>query len=181
MKSRTFYLGLLGLFIAFQNASSAQGQDLFDRVIIRRTAYGVPHIKAENMQAAGFALGYVQLEDYGKGVVDGMVRARGEWTQHHDLPPQERSQSIDRDAASKLRYARAVETFPLLRKETQDILIGFAAGMNRYIEVHPSEFPAWLKPDFTGYDVHAGDIGGHNAGSVQSFMRRLLPQSGARR
>ena len=172
---------LLGLLFALQslNFNFAIAQDLADQVIIRRTAYGVPHIKADNMQAAGFALGYVQVEDYGRSVVDGMVRARGEWSQYHDMNPEERGLSIDRDASSKIKYARALETFSLLRKETQDILIGFAAGMNRYIDVHRSEFPNWLKADFTGYDVHAGDIGSHSDGAVQSFMRILQRQSAA--
>jgi acyl-homoserine-lactone acylase len=181
MKRATYYFWLVCLIVLqIANSAGLNAQDLSNKVIIRRTAYGVPHIKAENMQAAGFALGYVQLEDYGKGVAEGMVRARGDWSQYHDMSLQERNQSIDRDAASKLRYARALETFSLLRKETQDMLIGFAAGMNRYIEVHRNEFPAWLKPDFTGYDVHARDIGSHNAGSVQSFMRRLAPQTARR-
>ncbi len=178
MKLSTNYLRLSGLFFTLQILSLVvNAQDLADKVIIRRTAYGVPHIKAENMQAAGFALAYVQLEDYGRGIVDGMVKARGEWSQFNEMPNPERAQSIDRDASAKLRYARAVETFPLLRKETQDILIGFAAGMNRYIEVHRGEFPEWLKADFTGFDVHAGDIGSHNSGSVQAFMRALQRQN----
>ena len=181
MRTRVFCSGLLSLVIALEaiSLSTLSAQDLSDQVIIRRTAHGVPHITADNMEAAGFALGYVQLEDYGRSVVDGMVRARGEWSQFNEMNAQERSSSIDRDASSKLRYARAVETFPLLRKETQDILTGFAAGMNRYIERHRAEFPDWIKPNFTGYDVHAGDIGGHNAGAVSSFMRTLQHQTPA--
>ncbi|SKB80857.1 penicillin acylase family protein [Daejeonella lutea] len=178
MKSPSYYLGLAGLLLLIQLPSlGLTAQDLADQVVIRRTAYGVPHIKAENMQAAGFGLGYVQLEDYGRGVVDGMVRARGEWSQFHDMNAQERAQSLDRDASNKLRYSRAVETFSLLRKETQDVLIGFAAGMNRYIERHKSEFPEWIKPNFTGYDVHAQSIGGVTGGSVQGFMRTLQRQN----
>ena len=175
MKLPTYYLGLFSLFIVFEsfNISNVNAQDLSDQVIIRRTAYGVPHIKADNMLAAGFALGYIQSEDYGQTVIDGMVKARGEWTQYHEMNAQERGQSIDRDASSKLRYARAVETFSLLKKETQDMLIGFASGMNKYIELHRSEFPAWIKPDFTGFDVHARDIGSHSAAAVSGFLRRL--------
>ncbi|WP_411274710.1 penicillin acylase family protein, partial [Daejeonella sp.] len=181
MKSHYPYFGLLGLLFTFGSISlnSASAQDLADHVTIRRTAFGVPHIKADNMQAAGFALGYVQLEDYGRSVVEGMVKARGDWSQFHEMTPPERSLSIDRDASSKIRYARALETFSWLKKETQDILIGFAAGMNRYIEVHRSEFPEWVKADFTGIDVHAVDIGSHNAASVQAFMRILQGQNAA--
>lgn len=175
MKSHSFYYWLLCLFITAGNISTGyvNAQDLSDQVIIRRTAYGVPHITADNMQAAGFALAYLQLEDYGVAVAEGMVRARGEWAQFHDMDGPERSLAIDRDAASRLRYARAIETFPLLKKETQDILIGFAAGMNRYIELHAREFPVWMKPNFNGYDVHARDIGSHSGGAVSGFLRAL--------
>ncbi|MGV3684617.1 MAG: penicillin acylase family protein [Daejeonella sp.] len=182
MRSRFIHPALPGLLIILGaiGLPSVSAQDLSDQVIIRRTAYGVPHITADNVQAAGYALAYVQLEDYGRGVVDGMVRARGEWSKYNEFTAQERSPAIDRDASAKLRYARAVETFPLLKKETQDILIGFAAGMNRYIERHGDEFPQWIKPDFTAYDVHANDIGGHNAGAVSSFMRTLQRSTAAR-
>jgi acyl-homoserine-lactone acylase len=183
MTKRFLFPGLLSLAITLEVISlpSVIAQDLSDQVIIRRTAYGVPHITADNMQAAGFALGYVQLEDYGRSVVDGIVKARGEWSQFNEVGAQDRNASIDRDASSKLRYARAVETFPKLRKETQDILTGFAAGVNRYIERHKNEFPDWVEANFTGYDVHAIDIGGHSAGAVSSFMRSLQRQNAARR
>lgn len=178
MKSRLYYLWLLALFIALKGTgiSYVNAQDLSDQVVIRRTTYGVPHITADNMMAAGYALGYLQLEDYGRAVPDGLVRARGEWSRFHDMDARERGLSVDRDASARLRYARAVGTFPLLKKETQDILIGFAAGVNKYIELHPGEFPGWMKPDFTGYDVHARDIGSHSAGAVSGFLRRLQSQ-----
>ena len=131
MKLPSCYFWLTGLFIALDsfNIQYVNAQDLSQQVVIRRTAYGVPHVTADNMLAAGFAMGYLQLEDYGLTVVEGMVKARGEWTQFHEMNVQERSLSIDRDASDKLKYARAVETFSLLKKETQDMLAGFAAGM----------------------------------------------------
>ncbi|MGB4398410.1 MAG: penicillin acylase family protein, partial [Daejeonella sp.] len=54
-----------------------------------------------------------------------------------------------------------------------------AKGMNRYIERHKNEFPEWVKPDFTGYDVHARDVGSMEGGSVQAFMRTLEAQNKA--
>ena len=182
MKLPYYYLWLTGLFIALDsfNIRYVNAQDLSQQVIIRRTAYGVPHVTADNMLAAGFAMGYLQLEDYGQTVVEGMVKARGEWTQYHEMNAQERSLSLDRDASDKLKYSRAVETFSLLKKETQDMLTGFASGMNKYIELHKSEFPAWIEPNFTAYDVHARDIGGHSAAAVSGFLRRLERMSAAR-
>src|SRR5439155_25168146 len=57
-------------------------------VEVRRTAHGVPHIKADNLEAAAYALAYVQLEDYGARVAMGLVRARGElarWFGHDSI------------------------------------------------------------------------------------------------
>src|SRR5262245_55627034 len=51
---------------------------LWQQVEVRRTANGVPHIKAQNLAAAGYAEAYVQSEDYGARVALSLLRARGE-------------------------------------------------------------------------------------------------------
>src|SRR5687767_1978668 len=51
--------------------------DIARQVEVRRTTYGVPQILAQNLRAAGFALAYVQIEDYGTGIIEGMQSARG--------------------------------------------------------------------------------------------------------
>jgi acyl-homoserine lactone acylase PvdQ len=58
------------------------------RVEIVRTHHGVPHILAEDFEALGFALAWVQSEDYGDVVARGMVQVRGEYGWHfgHDSP-----------------------------------------------------------------------------------------------
>lgn len=164
--STSFLLAGLTVF------SVAIAQDLSDQVIIRRTEYGVPHIKADNVRAAGYAMGYLQLEDYGKKIVEGLVKASGKWAFNNELTGRELEIEIDRDASSIRRYKIAVETFPSLQKETQELLKGYAEGVNRYIEVHSEEFPDWVKPNFTEYDVHAKGIGSHNNSSVKEFIRR---------
>ena len=59
--------------------ASASGQDAFDAALPRqveviRTAYGVPHIYADTLRALGYALGYLQSEDYGDRVARGLLR-----------------------------------------------------------------------------------------------------------
>ena len=46
-----------------------QAQDLSEKVTIRRTAYGVPHIVADDLRAVAFGLAYAELEDRGEKVV----------------------------------------------------------------------------------------------------------------
>jgi acyl-homoserine-lactone acylase len=129
--------------------AAAQRHDPAGQVEIRRTAYGIPHIRAENLRAAGFALGWVQAEDYGERVVRGLARARGELSLHFG------ADSVDMDAASRRTLGRAQETYPLLEPDTRDVLEGFAEGVSRYVKLHPEEFPGWMRLRFTGHHVHA--------------------------
>lgn len=149
---------------------SASENDLSDEVIVRRTEFGIPHIFADNYRAAGYALGYVQMEDYGERVAELLLQARGEWTKYNELHGDSRSSAIDRDASSRRDYKRAVETWQQLEPDTRAVLDGFAKGVNRYIELHPDEFEDWVKPHYTGYDVHARSIRGHSSGTIRSFL-----------
>ena len=147
------------------------------QVEVRRTTHGVPHIEAQNLAAAEYALAYVQCEDYGARVAFDLVRARGElglWFGRD---------SIEHDFIARLSYRRAVETFSSLDQPTRDAYAGFAAGVNRYIELHPEEFPAGFGPRFTGYDVLANDVSITTAGQAANFLARIdtiQPRAGAR-
>jgi acyl-homoserine-lactone acylase len=163
-------LALFGSLAPLSMVPAARAQDaaeLASQVEIRRTAYGIPHIRAENLRAAGFAMGYAQSEDYGERVVLGLVRARGEMARHTDRA------ALDADFANRRTWRRAVETYPLLEPDTRDMLEGFAAGVNRYVELHPGEFPAWVRPDFTGYDVAATGITAASQSSIQRAAARI--------
>jgi len=144
--------------------------ELSQQVIVKRTAHGVPHVNAENLEAAGFALGYVQMEDHAPRVIELLLKARGEWAQHENLPTIERADAIDDDAASRLDYNRAVETWPLLATDTRDFISGFTKGVNRYIELNKAEFSQWLNPKFTVYDVHARNIVSPSNYSIRIFL-----------
>ncbi|MBS1241789.1 MAG: peptidase penicillin amidase, partial [Gemmatimonadetes bacterium] len=54
-----------------------QSGDYTDRVEIRRTDHGIPHIRATDLAAMGFGLAWVQLEDYGARIPHTLLRARG--------------------------------------------------------------------------------------------------------
>ena len=140
---------------------------LAQQVEIRRTAYGVPHIKAENLTAAAYGLAYAQLEDYGANVAMGLLRARGEMGKWFGRD------SLEGDFNARVEYERAVETHHLLDAETRAVYEGFAAGVNRYIEMHPAEFPQGFNPRFTAYDVATRDIQMASAGSAGQFVARM--------
>jgi acyl-homoserine-lactone acylase len=144
--------------------------DLSQQVVIRRTEFGVPHVNAENLEAAGFALGYLQMEDHGDRVAELLLKSRGEWAKYNNLTGSERSSAIDNDASNRLYHRVAVETWPDLEKDTRDFISGFAQGVNRYIEMHSDEFDDWVKPHYTAYDVHARNIVSPSSGSIRRFL-----------
>ena len=148
-------------------AGAAPPPALARQVEVVRTAYGVPHIRAENLRAAGYAMGYVQMEDYGYAVVRRLIAARGEMGLHFGRD------SIGDDFENRLDFRRAQETYHLLDQETRDLMEGFASGVNRYIELHPGELPPTISPDFTGHHVHALGIGTVRPGAPRGLLARL--------
>ena len=95
------------------------------QVEVRRTAFGVPHIKAQNFAAAGYAEAYVQSEDYGARVALGLLRARGEMGKWFGRD------SMASDFEEQRGYRIAVVNYRNVSKDTRDVYEGFAAGVPR--------------------------------------------------
>src|SRR5918999_121174 len=171
MRSRSliaaFVLAVIGREAATQEPSDVA--ELARRVEVRRTAFGVPHIKAKDLRAAAYALAYVQLEDYGPRVAIGLVRARGEMGRWFGRD------SMDSDFSAKREYSLAVERYADVDQLTRDVYEGFAAGVNRYIQLHPDEFSPGFAPQFTGYDVAARDVSAVSAAQARRFLARFEP------
>ena len=75
------------------------------QVEVIRTSYGVPQIYADNFRALGYALGYLQLEDYGDRVPIILLGARGEMARHQGPA------ALEADFVNRPYYLRAVETY----------------------------------------------------------------------
>ena len=149
--------------------SNGRAPDLSTQVEVRRTTHGIPHIKAQNLAAAAYALAYVQLEDYGPRVAMGLLRARGEMGRVFGRDSMEGDFNAQRD------YQLAVENYARLDQLTRDVYEGFAAGVNRYVELHPQDFPAGFAPKFTGYDVAARDVNSASLAAARRFLARVNP------
>src|SRR4030095_11088382 len=70
---------------------------------------------------------------------------------------------------------RVIQTYHLLDQETRDVYDGFAAGLNRYIELHPTEFSPHMPNVFSGYDVAARDVGGPSIRKARAFLAKINP------
>jgi acyl-homoserine lactone acylase PvdQ len=105
----------------------------------------------------------------------GLLRARGEMGRWFGRD------SMDGDFGAQREYALAVENYARLEQPTRDVYEGFAAGVNRYIELHPQEFPAGFTPSFTGYDVAARDVTSASQASARRFLARVAPATNMNR
>ncbi|MHB8839554.1 MAG: penicillin acylase family protein [Gemmatimonadaceae bacterium] len=155
-------------------AASARAQsdapDLWRQVEIVRTTTGVPHIRAENIRAAFYALAWLQAEDYGPRTAMQVLRASARMGLVFGRD------SMERDFLAQRAHVRAVNSFAKLQPNTRDAYDGFAAGLNRYIAMHRDEYPATMPTDFTGYDLLAGDMGEPAYAMVRRFLSKLDPK-----
>jgi acyl-homoserine-lactone acylase len=165
---------LFAMRVAGGRPNDAPTTELWKQVEIVRTAHGVPHIRAENIRAAGYALAWLQLEDYGPQTAMNVVKARG------GLARLFGRDSIESDFVERPGHKRAEETFAKLEQPTREIYAGFAAGINRYIRLHPEEFPAAMPRDFTGIDVAALDIGRIAPAAIRRFVAKMNPGAAVR-
>jgi len=151
-------------------SNALPASDLWNQVEVVRTAHGVPHIRAENLRAAGYALAWLQCEDYGTATPMDLLQASGRWA---SVDGYER---IESDFAVLFYRQKSIENYAKLSKDVRDVYEGFAAGVNRYIELHRDEFRARMPADFTGQDVLATEISPPNPRKIRNFLNKLNPQ-----
>ncbi len=148
--------------------------ELWDQVEIIRTEAGVPHIRAENMRAAGYALAWLQLEDYGAKTALSILSGRG------TLGAVFGRDSITSDFTSQFAHEQAEKQFSQLQPATRDLYEGFAAGLNRYITLHPADFAERMPADFTAVDVLSADVTEPAWGVARTFITKLNARRGTR-
>ncbi len=146
-------------------AAQASPAPLATRVEIIRTAYGVPHLRAHDLEALGFGLAWVQMEDYGRAVVERLLSSRGVLSRHLG------DEHLEDDFVGRLGYAEALRTYHRFPAETREVMEGFAEGVNAWIRAYPEALPDWVAPDFTGHDVAARDVGSWSRGRARAVLR----------
>jgi acyl-homoserine-lactone acylase len=160
--------------VSGQNKSSAvlPGEGLSRRVEVIRTAYGVPHIRAKDLRAAGYALAWLQSEDYGSATGVEVLEASGRWASVAGY------QRIESDFIIRRQRERTAKKYQELSKDVREIYEGFAAGVNRFIAMHPEEFPTGMPTDFTGFDVASTEIIPPNGRKIRNFLNKINPPPG---
>ena len=113
---------LLLLAAGFSNAQQ-RTPELWRQVEIIRTAYGVPHIRAENLRAAGYALAWLQCEDYGPTVTPmSILQESGR------RASVEGAEFVEPDFFILRHRERTLKNYGLLSRDVREVYEGFAVG-----------------------------------------------------
>ena len=162
----------IAIFLTFVTESFGQKgskNEFWRQVEVIRTAHGVPHIRAENLRAAGYALAWLQCEDYGQPAAQDVLEASGRWATVEGF------QRVESDFVVQRQRDKTARNYHLLSKDVREIYEGFAAGVNRYIELHRGDFPKWMPSDLTGVDVAATELIPPSTRKIRLFLNRLNP------
>jgi acyl-homoserine-lactone acylase len=151
---------------------------LADRVTIRRDRFGVPHILAEDEESGAYALGYAQAEDHALEIARRYLLARGEAARVFGRSVLESDVAMHR--LDNIGAARSA--LGQLGKGFRRSLHAFAAGVNRYLEEHRAELPAWVPARFDAADVlahtRAGAVTGALGPGAIADLRRKYEKTG---
>lgn len=115
-------------------------------VVIRRTAYGIPHVLADDFPGLGFGLGYALAEDSMCSLADIVLTVGGERSRYFGAdanagdPIDRQLTNIDSDVFHRFldengNVERAFDQPPPLgpTAEIDDLIAGYVAGVNRYL------------------------------------------------
>ncbi len=111
------------------------------RATIRRTENNVPHITADDMGSLGFGYGYAFSEDHLCTLADVIVQVNSEQAKYHGT-------GFEQDVVYKAidLKGRARTDFEGLQTDIQDLIRGYAAGYNSYLEeVGPDGVSGWCR------------------------------------
>ncbi|AVT12121.1 penicillin acylase family protein [Paracidovorax avenae] len=191
----TFRSGLRPLSLCFVASLAACGGGRGDGELapytaeIRRTAMGVPHIKATTWGGAGFGYGYAQAQDNLCTLADAFVTYRGERSRYFGGSAQViynstlgRPLNIDSDFFHRhVISADVVEKMMAAQPEKlRQMVEGFAAGYNRYLGDLQADSgahaacrnEAWVQP-VTAQDIWRRMYAANLAGGYSNFAAAI--------
>ncbi|NRD57717.1 acylase [Corallococcus exiguus] len=141
---------------------------------IKRTSYGIPHITADNYGSLGFGQGYAFAQDHVCTLADQVLKVRGERARYLGQGAGNKHVGSDLAYLAMDLMGRAEAAFPTLSQEMQDMVTGYVAGYNKYLQDTPPEArptecanAAWVKPitpvDLLAYNTDLTLLAGINA------------------
>ncbi|MGG2019916.1 acylase [Pseudomonas sp. S8] len=161
------FLGLSLSAHAFSPATPASAD-------IRRTAFGVPHIRAENERGLGFGIGYAYAQDNLCLLANEIVTVNGQRSRYfgpEQFTVEQRENRVSDLFFTWLNTPEAVKAFwDAQPAQVHDLVEGYAAGYNRYLaERREQGLPQQCQGEWVR-DIAAEDL--------VKLTRRLLVEGG---
>ncbi|MEN5150411.1 acylase [Pseudomonas orientalis] len=146
-------IGMAGMLLGLSLAASAREQVVQASAEIRRTTYGVPHIRANDERGLGFGIGYAYAQDNLCLLANEIVTVNGQRARF--FGPEQATLEERNNLASDVFFTwlntpNAVEAFwnaqtPQIRQRIE----GYVAGFNRYLKEQGASAQcqaAWVRP-----------------------------------
>ncbi|MGP6459473.1 bifunctional acylase PvdQ [Pseudomonas parakoreensis] len=161
------FLGLSLSAHAFSPATPASAD-------IRRTTFGVPHIRAENERGLGFGIGYAYAQDNLCLLANEIVTVNGQRSRYfgpEQFTVEQRENRVSDLFFTWLNTSEAVKAFwDAQPAQVHDLVEGYAAGYNRYLaELREQGLPQQCQGEWVR-DIAAEDL--------VKLTRRLLVEGG---
>ncbi|TAG47447.1 MAG: acylase [Betaproteobacteria bacterium] len=157
--SLLFTIALCVTGCGFAPQRSAELSTANRSVTIERTAYGIPHIAAANLESLSYGIAYAYAQDNVCQVAQMLVTARGERSTFfggtttalfgfRPLP----NEQIDTFVAAHMNDAALERSWLAASNDAQALSRGYVAGYNRFLVDNEGKLPAacngqsWVKP-----------------------------------
>lgn len=172
--ARSLQLTVAGMFLGLSVSAHAFSPATAASADIRRTGFGVPHIRAENERGLGFGIGYAYAQDNLCLLANEIVTVNGERSRYfgpEQLTVEQRENRVSDMFFTWLNTPEAVQAFWQAQPTpVRDLVEGYAAGYNRYLaERRQQGLPQQCQGEWVR-DIAAQD--------VVRLTRRLLVEGG---
>ncbi|MCY1073916.1 acylase [Archangium lansingense] len=118
---------------------------------VRRTAFGVPHITADDLGSAGYGQGYAFAQDNACTLLDQIIKVRGERARYLGAGPNGVNVATDFAYRALELTRRAQESWPREKEDVRELISGYVAGFNHFLSLPlaqrlPCAGEEWVKP-----------------------------------
>ncbi|QAY93522.1 acylase [Pseudomonas sp. ACM7] len=167
-------LSLAGVLVGLSLAANARSQQEQASADIRRTSFGVPHIRADNERGLGYGIGYAYAQDNLCLLANEITTVNGERSRYFgpdQFTVEERENLVSDLFFNWLNTPQAVEGFwQAQTPPVRDLIEGYVAGYNRSLtERRVQGLPQQCQGDWVR-EITAQDL--------VKLTRRLLVEGG---
>jgi len=142
------FLVVITLSLVIPFAASSNTTAANDEATIYRDEYGIPHVYAQSLEAASFAIGYAQAEDRLEELLKNYRKANGTMSEVFG-PDFYRSDLIQR----MWRHAEiSRELYKEVSPKMRACMEAFQDGIKLFMKEHPEQVPKWAQ------EIHPWDV-----------------------